>query len=324
MKITKIISVLITISVLAVSFVLLQFGLMQLNRSFQLPQTGIDVVTLLIILLVFPYVQRLITKGIENSLNRRSRWVKSQLLYLAKEVQYITHLLRLQRVIVRRISEIFNLQAVSLFCADSSGEAYELSDCYGFNIRDKKRLTFKASGGFLVWMKMTKRPLEISKLKQSERYKYLGNEEKEKLRKLQAALCIPIIYAEKIIGMLFLSQKNKKKSYTKDEIEKLCEVAAEAAQAIDNATTHRNLNSLQRTLTSCQNHNKQLENRCSDLKKSNQKLLDFIKMGILVLKSREKVININEEFAEKIAVDVEQRYQDFVMAKAEKKKAKKT
>ena len=169
----------------------------------------------------------------------------------------------------------------------------------------------------MVWLKMEKQPLYLSKLVDTEIYQYLGREEKEKLSKIQAALCLPLIYADQIGGILFLGEKPKNKPYSDEEIRLLSNVAQQTAEAIENAATHRNLSAQQRTLSNQQNRLKAIENRYSELKKAHQNLLDYIKMGILVLKSGKQIININDEFKRGLSIDVEQRYQEFVTQKAE-------
>ena len=317
MKFLKISSVIITLCVLAGIYASLQYGLVHLNQSFPIPRLGIDLALLIPIILIHPPIQRFIMTVLSRNLNKRLKWVKSQLKQLTEEVKYITHLLRLQRVIVRRISEVIDLQAVSLFSLDTTGEVFQMSDYIGVNTKEKRKFQFKASGGLMVWLKMAQRPLYLPKLTQTERYRYLGREEKEKLKKLQAELCIPLIYANRLNGALFLGPKPKKRQYSREEIAQLFEVATEAAQAIENATTHRNLSTLQRTLSNCQNHLKAVESRFSELMKAHQNLLNYIKMGILVLKSGDEIIHINEDFQKKLAIDVEQRYQEFLTEKAE-------
>ncbi|MBN1349810.1 GAF domain-containing protein [candidate division KSB1 bacterium] len=320
MKVFKLSGTILTFCVLAGIFISLQIAFTHSTRTIQLPQYCIDLCSLILVLLLYSVIHARIVDALNHLLNREAIWVTTQLRHLAEEVKFITHLLRLRRVIVRRISEIFNLQAVSLFTLDSSGEIHELSDCFGLNMKDNRKYQFKASGGFMVWMTMTKKPLYLARLTQSEKYQYLGREEKEKLKKLQAALCLPLVYEDRLTGVLLLSSKPKNKVYFEEEIQLLFEVATKTAQAIENATTHRNLNSLQRSLTSSQNRIKGLETRYEELRKVHQTLMDYIKMGILVLKSGKNIINLNDEFKKGLALDIERRYQDTLLAKAEKVK----
>ena len=188
MKFIKISSTLISAVVLVGLFALLQMASSQLFLALvPISQLGVDIILVLIALLLYPSVRQLTETILNHTLNKQAIWIKSQLTHLANEVKYITHLLRLQRVIVRRISEIFNLQTACLLSLDATGEIYELSDCFGVTLREKKKFQFKVSGGFMVWMKMEKEPLYLSKLEQTERYQYLGREGKDKLSKLQAS-----------------------------------------------------------------------------------------------------------------------------------------
>jgi len=263
-------------------------------------------------LLIYTPLQSLVVNSINRVINKKHLFLQSQLLQLKEEVKYITHLLRLQRVLVRRIAELFRIQVASLFILNEASNIYELSDGLGITQKDKRKIQFKSSGGLLVWLRMEKRALYFPQLKDNKRYQYLGKEEKEKTKKLQAELCIPLILGEKIIGVLFLGAKPNKKLYTDEEIEMLQQVANQAAQAIMNATAQRDLTSTNREITRYQNRIRLLENRLSESQKSYQNLLDYLKTGIIVMKLGDNIVKLNEEFKEEMLPDLSDRFKNFL------------
>lgn len=279
-----------------------------------------DALALVLTLLLYPPLQSFISSSLQRVIHRREIFLEMQLAQLKDEVNYITHLLRLQRVLVRRIAELMRIQTASLFLLDESKKIYELSDGLGVTQKDKRKLQFKDSGGLMVWLKMDKKPLYFPRLQHNKRFQFLGKEEKEKIRRLQTDLCLPLLLGDQIIGLLFLGPKTSKKAYTHEEIEMLQDVANQAAQAIINATAQRDLTSLEREATRNQNRIRNLENRLADLQKAHQNLLDYFKSGIAVFKIKNKIIQVNKNFTDEMLPEFESRFKEFLDNSASKAK----
>lgn len=269
----------------------------------------------LVILLLLNPLLKIITAAISRFFNKKQIFLKIQLNQLKEEVTFITHLLRLQRVLIRRIAELMRVQAASLFLLDEVNAVYELSDGLGVTLKDKRKIQFKTSGGLLVWLKMEKKALYLPKLLRHERFQYLGKEEKEKISRLQSDLIIPMIFGDNLVGLLFLGQKPNKVSYTTEEIQLLQEVANHAAQAIINATAHRDLTSMDREIIRYQNRIRTLETKVSEYQKSYQTLVDYIKTGIFVMKAGEQIIDLNQSFRDSILPDLSKRFEEFISKK---------
>lgn len=306
----------ITFCLVLVLFFILKFSLEALITTDNLATTLAAVITLVL----FTPLQTLVQSKVPRMIDKNQIFLQSQLLQLKEEVQYITHLLRLQRVLVRRIAELMRVQFSSLFIFNESANVYELSDGLGITPKDKRKIQFKSSGGLLVWLKMEKGALYLSTLVKHKRYQYLGKEEKEKLKRLQAELCIPLMLGEKIVGVLFLGRKTNKAPYKDEEIDLLQQVANQAAQAIMNATAQRNLSSIEREVMRGQNRIRNLENRINEDQKTHQNLLDYLKTGILVLKLDNKIVELNQSFKESILPDLDNRFQEFLDATIPKEK----
>ncbi|MCI0513819.1 GAF domain-containing protein [candidate division KSB1 bacterium] len=307
MKQRKILSYALTfILVLAIFFlaraILREFG----------PPNIVDSIAVIIALLTYVPIKSLVENRVNRVIQKKQLFLQMQLQQLKDEVKYITHLLRLQRVLVRRIAELLKLQVASLFLYNESSDVYELSDGLGVSPKDKLKIQFKGSGGLLVWLRMEKKGLYLPQVTQHERYQFLGKEEKEKLKKLQAELCIPLQLGETIIGILFLGAKPNQKIYSTEELELLQQVADQGAQAILNAKAQRDLSSLEREKSRYQNRIHTLENRLVESNRAYQLLIDYIKTGLLVLKSGNRIIELNNSFRDSFLPELENRFKDFL------------
>ena len=136
-------------------------------------------IAIVIALILFPFFKRIIDSGIHRMIYRDQMFAQLQLENLQIEVEHITHLLRLQRVLVRRIAELLKLDTAALFLYNKSTDNFEISDSIGLGQKDKRKIQFKESGGLVVWLKMEQKVINFPKVQKYERYRYLGREEKE-------------------------------------------------------------------------------------------------------------------------------------------------
>jgi transcriptional regulator with GAF, ATPase, and Fis domain len=282
-------------------------------------QTIPHLLAALVVLLLLNPLLKIIDVTITRLINKKQVFLQIQLNQLQAEVTYITHLLRLQRVLIRRVAELMHVQAASLFLLDEVNAVYELSDGLGVTQKDKRKIQFQASGGLLVWLRMEKKALYLPKLQRHERFQYLGKEEKEKISRLQSELVIPMIFGGDVVGLLLLGPKPHKASYTSDEIKLLQEVANHAAQAIINATAHRDLTSMDREIIRYQNRIRALEAKSTEYQKSYQALMDYIKTGILVMKTGDQIVDLNQSFRDSILPDLNKRFEEFLFKKINEK-----
>src|SRR3989338_8464366 len=104
----------------------------------------------------------------------------------------------------------------------------------------------KANNTLITYLKRVKkaivleeiaRQVEASGDPQSEKIKEL-NGVKEELEKIGAALCIPLFFEGKLIGLFNLGNKLSQDMYTDEDIDLLTTLSNQLAIAIENATLH--------------------------------------------------------------------------------------
>lgn len=322
MNLRTILAQIITILMALIIFLALQAGLGSIFQSMRNEFIGrlTDIAAVVITLLIFLPLKNFISQSLHRVIHRKEIFLEMQFAQLKEEVKYITHLLRLQRVVVRRLSELMRVQTAALFLLDNSTQIFELSDGLGVTQKDKLKIQFKASGGLLVWIKMDKKPLYFPKLQKDKRFQFLGKEEKDKIHRLQTELCLPLIFGDQIIGLLFLGPKATKKAYTLHEIEILQDVINHTTQAIMNATAQRDLTSMEREASRAQNRIRHLENRVAEVEKIHQNLLDYFKSGIAVLKIKDRIIQVNQAVTDEMLPDLQNRFQEYLTDTVSKSK----
>lgn len=319
MKRRTIFAYIIVFSLVIAIFLFLQFILNKINFL----SSGIsNVFALFITLLLFNPLLNIVRGQLEKVMNKKHIFFLSQITQLKEEVTYITHLLRLQRVLIRRIAEVLRIQVASLFIYNKSSNIYELCDGIGITQKDKRKIQFKPSGGLLVWLRMDKKSLYFSKLLKDKRFEYLGKEEKEKLRKLQADICIPLLLGTEVVGILFLGRKPNKESYSNEEIQLVQDIANQAAQSIINATAQRDITSLEREINRYQNRIKHLETRLNETQQAYQNLLDYLKTGIIVIKLGNKTVELGNTFRESILPELNELFKDHITQQIAKRSSK--
>lgn len=322
MNARTILAQIITILMALIIFLVLQAGLGTIFQSERNDFTGLltDIVAVIIMLLIFMPLKNFISQSLHRVIHRKEIFLELQLAQLKEEVKYITHLLRLQRVVVRRLTELMRVQTAAIFLLDESTQIYELSDGLGVTQKDKFKIQFKASGGLIVWIKMDKKPLYFPRLQKDKRFQFLGKEEKDKIRRIQTDLCLPLLFGDQIIGLLFMGPKVTKKAYTPHEIEILQDVVNHTTQAIMNATAQRDLSSMEREATRAQNRIRQLESRLTEVEKIHQNLLDYFKSGIAVLKIKDRIIEVNQAVTDEMLPELQNRFQEYLTDTVSKSK----
>ena len=132
---------------------------------------------------------------------------------------------RLSKLIVRIIKKSVKISFVSLYIFDEEKNLYVNIESRG---RDKKVLKdFPKDTDFIDFMKKTKKPFFLSAL--PEQYK-------SKIMKINSGitLIIPSIFKDKVIGFLFLGDKENRTLYSARDVEVFGVLSNQAALAIEN------------------------------------------------------------------------------------------
>jgi len=109
------------------------------------------------------------------------------------------------------------------------------------------KFSFKADEPFINWLRERKDAVLRAELEQDAKNlakKGVG----EIMGTLQAEVCLPLIYSERLIGFINLGHKAEKDMYYREDIDLLITLSNQVAIAIENANLYENLKKSQKIL----------------------------------------------------------------------------
>jgi sigma-B regulation protein RsbU (phosphoserine phosphatase) len=141
--------------------------------------------------------------------------------------------------LARRITEVLRVSGVSVFLenkdsgtffpAAAVGDGMSSAGCYAFGPRDQ----------VVEWAREQRGVLPIERLHESVRWNRLPRGEKQALRQLGAALLLPLVVGDALVGFVLVGSKESGEPHSNEEVALLRTVAAQAAVAVDNALLHK-------------------------------------------------------------------------------------
>jgi adenylate cyclase len=101
---------------------------------------------------------------------------------------------------------------------------------------DQPRIIFSQT--VLDRIKKEPQPILITDASEDERF---SESESLKISGLRSAMCAPLVGAQRLFGILYVDNMQRKAAFTQEELNVFSLVATQAANAIDNATAHEQL-----------------------------------------------------------------------------------
>ncbi len=137
-----------------------------------------------------------------------------------------------------------------------------------------------------IWLEKTQKPLvyeEISLITRDTQ----NNEEKTKLeilkenmKRIEAALCLPLLMEEKIVGMIVLGNKISGDPYSEQDIDLLTNLSNQASVALQNAKLYDQVQDLSQNLQEkVDAQTKELREAYEELKKLDKAKSEFISIA---------------------------------------------
>ncbi|MFN2431455.1 MAG: GAF domain-containing protein [Gemmatimonadota bacterium] len=165
---------------------------------------------------------------------------------LAEELSFITDLDRMENLLLRRLTDLAHVARAAIFLREEGGDGYVLSDWVEQTRRDGARgplpvfpedgrPRFDANDSFVIWLLRAARPLSLETLAEADFHQRVETREVEILRRLDAALCLPLRIRGDMIGFILLSRRLNRELFNRDEIELLHGLAMKAATDLTNA-----------------------------------------------------------------------------------------
>ena len=150
----------------------------------------------------------------------------------------VTHT-RLLEMIVETAADVINARAASLFLIDRATEELVFEVALGEKADEVKKFRVPLGKGLAGLVAMTGQPMAIADTEQDNRdaddiAQAIGYKPKN-------MLCVPLFYQDEVIGVIELLDKEGAPSFSPTDMESLGLFATQAAVAIEQSRTQRNL-----------------------------------------------------------------------------------
>lgn len=189
---------------------------------------------------------------------------------LGEKLTHVLELDKLSTLIVETLMNTMKLDRVVVLLREPGNGDYRIQQNIGF--REENGIALVKDNFLTLWLEKTRKPVvygELSLLIQEEdktKEKQHLETLQETMKRIEAILCLPLLFEEKIIGMIVLGNKISGDPYSEQDVDLLASLANQASIALQNAKHYSEIKTLSTTLE------KKVEERTKELKDLTKKL----------------------------------------------------
>jgi len=200
-----------------------------LIRFVQIPKWLSNVFAAAIIAAVYGPLRNWLVESTDRYLFQKKYDYKELLNKFADKVVGIVDLKQLVGMTVNTLSETVKLESSSLLLMDKNTRQYVLAAARGTN---GQPLVLEEDEQFITFLRETQEPIGRDGQGGKVRFPQQVN---ERLKQLNARLCLPMHLHDDLIGVLCLGKKKSDEEFTKDDLDILMPLAKTLAIAVSNA-----------------------------------------------------------------------------------------
>ena len=183
-------------------------------------------------------VRRQIQKIVDRHFYRERYSYQKTLLSLSQELPGLTQMKDILKRVADTLVNAMHVESVFVHLYDQKSNSYPLR--YSEGRVSAPSLTWKEQrDGLIELLSREKQALLFYRIEEDERYNNLPIEDKIKLEKNQIVLSVPLLYQNRLIGLINLGPKKSGQVYSQDDLDLLQTVAGNAAIALINAHLHQ-------------------------------------------------------------------------------------
>jgi sigma-B regulation protein RsbU (phosphoserine phosphatase) len=194
-----------------------------------------NILALIVMAFAFDPIKRKMQDWIDRVFYQERYNYQKALLEFTQELPRLTRLNQILQSMVHRISSTMHIEKVAVILCDDVEGCSVVSQ----NI-DEGCCQFKPEhNGLLALLRKSKMPQTFALLAEEPDSYVLSTDDKKKLIDAGVVLSVPMFLTDKLIGTINVGQKMSGKVYSKEDIDLLSTVAAQAAIAIENSRLHK-------------------------------------------------------------------------------------
>lgn len=203
---------------------------------------------------------------------------------LGRKLTQVLELDKLSSSIVSTLINTMKLDRTVILLREPGNGDYRIQTNIGF--REENGISLVKDNFLTVWLEKTQKPLvqeeislllkDVSDKKEGARLEKLRNN----MKKIEAALCLPLLIEEKIIGMIVLGNKISKDPYSQQDIELLTSLSNQASIALQNAKLYSEIKGFNINLEKeVEKRTKELSDAYEELKKLDKAKSEFVSIA---------------------------------------------
>ncbi len=200
---------------------------------------------------------------------------------LGRRLTRVLDLEQLSSLVVSTLMNTMKLDRTVILLKEPGNEEYQIQKNIGF--KEENGISLVRDSFLTLWLEKTQNPLVYEELSLIIR-DATEKEERDKLatlqtnmKRIEAALCLPLLIEEKIIGMIVLGNKVSGDPYSSQDIDLLTNLTNQASIALQNARLYDQIEDLSKNLQKKVNEQvKELREAYEELKKLDKAKSEFL------------------------------------------------
>lgn len=170
----------------------------------------------------------------KNRYDYREQWGR-----FSESLSAVLNLDEVLTTVIENITNIFTANKAAILLNDESSGTLVVRKTK--NIPETSGVEFFQTSDFIDWLHRFGEAIELNALiSQAEQIGFTEHEQ-ENLKKLQAAICVPMIIQRRFMGILIIGEKTSKGTYSKEDFDLLETLANQSSVAILNAKLNEEL-----------------------------------------------------------------------------------
>jgi len=201
----------------------------------------------IVAVLLFGRIKERMDRAMHQIIVRDKYYYHRVLEEFSRRLVTIVDLNRLLNMLAETIEKSMGVEKISVFLYNSEKEIYRPALFRNSQEAPMTNITFKVDDPFLHRLRQEKDAILRVELERAPRFSEKG-EFLKIIGQLQAEVCLPLIYSDRLIGFINLGHKTAEEMYYREDLDLLITLANQVAIAIENATLYENLKKSQNIL----------------------------------------------------------------------------